>query len=84
MVVDGDADTGGEGDDDENTANSPKNAVTAAVSAANKERRKPFFRRVSHLSRSLLHVCLSLCSKGEGGSSRLRRGGFPPVGKFGE
>ena len=48
-ICDGDTDTEGEEDEDESAANAAKNPVAPAVTAGTggKERRKPFFRRVS-------------------------------------
>jgi len=46
--------------EDEGSANTAKNPVTPAVTAGNKERRKPFFRRVSIVS-SHFSVCFSVC-----------------------
>jgi len=37
----------GEGEEEEAAANVAKNPATPAVTAGNKEKRKPFFRRVS-------------------------------------
>ena len=41
------ADTLGEGDEEEAATNVSKNPTTPAVTAGSKEKRKPFFRRVS-------------------------------------
>jgi len=41
------ADSADEGEDEDSAANVAKNPTTPAVTAGNKEKRKPFFRRVS-------------------------------------
>jgi len=43
----------GDEEEDESAANTAKNTVTPAVTAGSKERRKPFFRRVSIIGSSI-------------------------------
>jgi len=48
-------------DEDSMAANVTKNPITPAVTSAAKEKRKPFFRRVSLLCSLALSLSLSLC-----------------------
>ena len=50
-------------DEEESAAKNPVTPAGPAVTAGNKERRKPFFRRVSHSLPILppLSLCLSAC-----------------------
>jgi len=57
--VDADTETPGEEEEDETA----KNPVTPAVTAGSKERRKPFFRRVSKAQTALMefHLTVTEC-----------------------